>query len=137
MSCPCHTVWPKVPRILWSWALCRPGQGWEGCFSFLCVCVCVCVCVGGGPPCPTSDQLRWATPMRIMFTTQPTGPAAVAFRRDASKPWQGSSPACPLAVSFWVFVSFCFGLFHFGPCVSLFFFCFFVVFAGVSEIESR
>ena len=31
---------------------------------------------------------------------------------------------------FWV-------LFHFGPCVSLFFFLLFVVFAGVSETESR
>ena len=33
----------------------------------------------------------------------------------------GNSPACPNAVSFWVFMSFWYGLFHFGPLRESFF----------------
>ena len=46
----------------------------------------------------------------------------------------GNSPACPFAVSFWVFVSFCFGSCSIlGPACVFFSFCLFVVFAGVSD----
>ena len=47
------------------------------------------------------------------------------------------APHVPSLCLFGCLCLFVLGLFHFGPCGSLFFFCFFVVFAGVSETESR
>ena len=49
----------------------------------------------------------------------------------------GDSPACPFAVSFWVFVLFfVVGLVPFWARGGVFFLLLFVVLAGVSEIES-